>query len=284
MYWEEGKSIRKIAKELGESETRIYNLMVKYNIPRRDRLAHKTPKDTRYRDPNFLREQYWEKGKSLSEIERMCGLKYPDGKLALRWMRIHGIPTRTKEEACALIPKKKLRNNVCLVCGKHFNPSSLDDLWCSTECKNKWVEISVLYEKPLSYKYIAGIIDGEGCISIRRVSRKRESFVPFVTIVNTSQILLSLLRYTLYLDGIRTVLKKRFGKTRKPIFELEVGSKGCVKRLLDRIIPYLVVKRKQAGVLLEFLKLEHYHIDPPNIKEKKRALYEKLKELNKKGI
>lgn len=52
--------------------------------------------DTRYRDPNWLVEKYWEQKLTLAEIGDLCGVK---SQTVLYQMRKHGIATRPKSVA-----------------------------------------------------------------------------------------------------------------------------------------------------------------------------------------
>jgi len=106
--------------------------------------------------------------------------------------------------------------------------------------------------------WLAGIIDGEGCITMRVYKRTTGNYwrsCALIVITNTSKIMLeeihqilSSLRVGHFFreDSRKTVTKKR-------IFSLRIdGLKRCQK-FLPLIIPYLIAKRPQAEVLLRFV-------------------------------
>ena len=140
------------------------------------------------------------------------------------------------------------------------------------------------------YGYLAGIVDGEGTITIGRseyvAHRKAEGSRPArqynslgfhvkVSVKNTD---LRLMKW----------LKNRFGgeyydaKSKNPswkdsyVWHHAAESK---QEFLLAILPYLIIKREQALVALEFLRIDSQVRCP----EKRQALYEKIVTLNQRG-
>lgn len=137
--------------------------------------------------------------------------------------------------------------------------------------------------------YIAGLFDGEGCISLVKIKRfdkrKTEGFTQ---------------KYALQVSigqnqdfGIFEELKKKFGgyiKTTKPkgfkLWHLW-GKDGAV--FLKTILPYLVIKKEQAQIGIGFAKEYHVgnkrlargrgHFVSEETKIKREEIYQKLKEL-----
>jgi len=125
--------------------------------------------------------------------------------------------------------------------------------------------------------YVAGIIDGEGCISVGSRGT-RGDFEARVTIANTNQELLeyiqSLVGGKLYSQDTRVGWKRAY----------HLSWSGYDAIELCRItIPYLFLKRAQAGIILE------YPIHPRGTRlsqeEKLRQTlaFIQLRDLNKKG-
>jgi hypothetical protein len=97
--------------------------------------------------------------------------------------------------------------------------------------------------------YIAGLVDGEGCIQInRRDNGKR--FGLYVSIDNTDRRMIEWLERTIQY-GFCTVQKKRAKANWNAGYRFVVQERYAAD-LLQRVKPYLVIKREQAEVALEF--------------------------------
>lgn len=132
--------------------------------------------------------------------------------------------------------------------------------------------------------YTAGIVDGEGCITILK-SRKDErvQYTPRVTVkmCDTNPILF---------------LKRKFGggvsrqecePPRRDAYYWYLDDKHSVKWLLMRVLPYLRVKARQAELLLEFIaktpqKPKSQRFDSQEI-ERRESLYQEIRQLNERG-
>jgi hypothetical protein len=99
--------------------------------------------------------------------------------------------------------------------------------------------------------YIAGIIDGEGCIGIYRSSDRDRTFFLQITIVNTNVTVLEWLKNKFgcgYLAP-QSTSKKRFKN--KQSYSLEVSRMKAYQILL-RVLPHLIIKRAQADLGVKF--------------------------------
>jgi hypothetical protein len=99
--------------------------------------------------------------------------------------------------------------------------------------------------------YVAGLIDGEGCIFIHRMKHKRkrrETFSLMVTIANTSWDLLSHLR--LRLSGCIDKSNEQRGRERRS-YRLRLNGNNAAM-LLEAVYPYLVLKSSHARIASEF--------------------------------
>lgn len=142
--------------------------------------------------------------------------------------------------------------------------------------------------KPLSIAntsaaYIAGLIDGEGCLGMAKV---KTGYVPKLTIVMCESIAITECHA---ITGVGSIgFRPREQKHWKPCVYWQVGSSG-LRRLLPTVKQYLLVKRRQADILTEYLVLSY---SPPRRHpelnalyiEKIEALYQEIRRLNKRGI
>ena len=98
--------------------------------------------------------------------------------------------------------------------------------------------------------YLAGIIDGEGCISLRKRNNK---IFPIVSIGNTSVELM---------DWLQTICVRRARKlaitkqTRSRCLMIEWGALLDVKNLLNQVIPFLIIKKERAIKAINIIEEE----------------------------
>ena len=106
----------------------------------------------------------------------------------------------------------------------------------------------------ISPQYIAGFLDGEGHVTILRRNQytKYPSYGLHVGFTNRD---LRVLQAIQSVYGGNLFAKKRRSSLHSVAYELRVGKREDVKRLLVDILPYLIIKREQAELGLAFLKL-----------------------------
>lgn len=103
--------------------------------------------------------------------------------------------------------------------------------------------------------YVAGFMDGEGCLTIgraRRVeSRSGFGYEALMTVSNTN---LDVLKAIVVMagNGKVQVSDKRKGLGHKTLYRI-VFSANQIRHVLSQIRPYLIVKARQADILLAFL-------------------------------
>ena len=140
------------------------------------------------------------------------------------------------------------------------------------------------------YGYIAGIVDGEGTITICRseydsVKKDRNNKVYHkigfhlkVSIKNTDERLMKWLKSRFGGEYYGDNSSSEEHPTWRPRFVWHHAAKDKEPFLLS-ILPYLIIKREQALVALDFIRIESQMRCP----EKRQALYEKILALNQRG-
>ena len=151
----------------------------------------------------------------------------------------------------------------------------------------------------LTAAYLAGLIDGEGYIGIQKQTRKHNidgyGYMGVLKICMTDKYLIKWLS-----DSFGGYFGERIGKDgRKDSYEWCLRHERNVKPVLDKVFPYLKVKRKQAEVLKKFFGTFNpnaykivknrlgnngtgYHKElKTEIKEYREKLYLELKQLKK---
>lgn len=97
--------------------------------------------------------------------------------------------------------------------------------------------------------YFAGLFDGEGCISINKINKyKRPGFQLRISITNTNK---EVLQNVLNIYGGK--LYERNRDNARTYYDWVAVSKQCIK-ILELWLPFLIIKKKQAEVALEFQK------------------------------
>lgn len=134
--------------------------------------------------------------------------------------------------------------------------------------------------------YLAGIIDGEGCISLHsRGSRPRP--LPDIAIVSTNK---ELIEYIATLVGGGSVRIRETKPNWKQCFELRWRGLEDVHRICNLINGRVIIKREQVEVMLRFIKVRKSfhgaHISkhfPKKTFDEEFALMEKIRLLNQRG-
>jgi len=133
--------------------------------------------------------------------------------------------------------------------------------------------------------YVAGILDGEGCITINY--RKGKKYLrPGIYISNTSKDLMNFLS-SFYPKWHRYETEEDKIKNHKTKWEIRTWNTNNMIRCLEELFPFLIVKKEHAKVMLKFLKLPNRNRQGRRKKvftEKEMDLYRKLKILNRKGV
>jgi len=145
----------------------------------------------------------------------------------------------------------------------------------------------------LSTQYIAGFVDGEGYVSILKLRRKTaRGGIWYQAVVKISQREKDskVLEYIQDVYGGVISGRRIYTDNSLPSRTLDIKNKGGLQKMLEELLPYLIVKKKQAELLLKFFSYacirsrkpeKKYLID--NLKEKQSQLYKVARKLNKRG-
>jgi len=139
-----------------------------------------------------------------------------------------------------------------------------------------WINTNLSNEQ---LAYLAGIIDGEGCISFS-ISKGR--IRPFVGVSNTKRELIETIRSWLRIR--KTIRKARRSVRHKYVWDIQITRYADVKALLEKVKPYLIIKKKQCDLMIKYCtsRLSKGVNSPYSPNEMK--IYEKLRELNRRGV
>lgn len=147
----------------------------------------------------------------------------------------------------------------------------------------------------ISWQYLAGLLDGEGSIGTTRTGKHR-NVIGRVMITNTDTVLLELLRAEF--GGSVTIRAIGSKPGWKPCAHISWTNRGAQK-VLEGVLPYLLVKRSQAELCLELIRMRdvpkgerydyfrtqggHCRIKD-SVADTQDAIVVQLKQLNRKGV
>lgn len=136
-----------------------------------------------------------------------------------------------------------------------------------------------LFLSPTECAYIAGIVDGEGCINFNAFDNAP---VPQLQIANTDERLITYLREKLATLNVY-YWKKPQTETQKIVYHMCVANCASIQALLEQIVPYMVIKKERAELMMQFTSSrvgvsvkDPYTVNP-------RPIISKIKQLNKRG-
>lgn len=109
--------------------------------------------------------------------------------------------------------------------------------------------------------WMAGFVDGEGCLTISRQIRKDRpspSYRASITITNTKKSALDIFE-TYYGGNVYDVMENRTDKRKVKWANAYCWycTVGRAKEFLEDILPYLRIKNDQARIILEFINTKN---------------------------
>lgn len=133
--------------------------------------------------------------------------------------------------------------------------------------------------------YLAGILDGEGSIYIQSRNRNNSiNYFPRFQIVNTNKELLDWVK-----EIFGGIVYEKPRKHLNPNWRMQYewfSTREQIDQILPLIIPFLIIKKKHAEVMLEFRKTflnkKSFKISK-EINEFRKDCLTQLKALNKRG-
>ncbi len=136
--------------------------------------------------------------------------------------------------------------------------------------------------------YIAGIMDGEGCISIHRKKNVRgtsPTFALFVNVTNTERKLLEWIQAKV---GAGVITPKPKSNSNWKLCHQLVFRTEEIESFLKAVLPYMIVRETQAKLMLEFLTIEwkqtgDQKTKPSAVRIEQELIQEEIEVLNKRG-
>ena len=146
--------------------------------------------------------------------------------------------------------------------------------------------------KETTKAYLAGIIDGEGCITISRWRKHRNYRTPRyelrIIVVMTHKPTIDFISDNMPY-GSSCFLHKPSVNGRKPSWKW-VATNTFAAEILGHLLPYFITKRQQALLAIEFIQERGdgrrlgSNPCPPDMVAKRERFYAQMSKLNKKGM
>jgi intein/homing endonuclease len=115
--------------------------------------------------------------------------------------------------------------------------------------------------KKLKYAYLAGFVDADGSISIKSQSKKRP-YLGYITVYNCNKEVIEM--FFEEFGGGKSRYKKtgkNWNKNWRPCWEWQLTAQKAA-RAIEKIYPYLVIKKRQATLVLELCKIKSENQGP----------------------
>jgi LAGLIDADG endonuclease len=143
----------------------------------------------------------------------------------------------------------------------------------------------------ITWQWLAGFYDGEGCISLSRsLCKGYVRYNPQIDLVNTNHVVMQAIvdflkshDISVYVNYSKHHAKfhRDASRCHKQRMNVRIARMANVKRFLEFIEPHLILKQANAQLLLEFVcnRAEGY----VRTSERDHAIYSELKLLTSKG-
>jgi hypothetical protein len=130
--------------------------------------------------------------------------------------------------------------------------------------------------------YLAGIIDGEGTITPVVAGKRYEYPDVRIAVYGTDQRLLDWIKFRF--GGRTSAFQRKECPTHKAMLTWVVTTHRC-RAIIEAVLPYLVIKRRQAELLIEFDSLRGrpgVRLDEKTI-QRRQEIIDELRLLNSRG-
>ena len=134
----------------------------------------------------------------------------------------------------------------------------------------------------LEKAWLAGFIDGEGCIGLRCAKAHGKKY--YLIRIQITQTSIGVLEHVVKITGVnRLCQSKRYGSNQADAWKWDADMKDA-ERILNDILPYLVRKKEVASLAIEFLEFWKKNRPPkkPRGKNQEPIDYSAFEEYKKK--
>lgn len=138
--------------------------------------------------------------------------------------------------------------------------------------------------------YLAAALDGEGCITLERTGKRRQStgemgLMPIVVFTNTNEAFVARICQIIRKIGIEPYIKKSIARRHRLCYWVCVNGLTKVPIILNEIKPYITAKTGQLNLVLDFIDSRLSKGKPKGFRydEKELKILENIRALNFRG-
>ena len=132
--------------------------------------------------------------------------------------------------------------------------------------------------------YIAGLVDGEGSIGAAVHNRKYSSRLKLQYLLQITNTDIDALEACQMVLGGKIYQLKQRGNSR-PCYKLQIGDLRGLKRAIQIVLPYLIIKYDVAKLMLELLdSLEEHYRQRDSYTPREIEVITEIRALNKNGV
>lgn len=142
----------------------------------------------------------------------------------------------------------------------------------------------------ITRRYLAGLLDGEGYFGIRPdFCHSRAHYKPVIKMGLAEKSAYLVVEIKNLLGGHIWINKRKTEVNASILYQWEVHTFEAVRKVIDYVRPYLILKKQQADLINELIKTKMSHENgtfyrvPSHILKKRYHLYTLIRELNKRG-
>lgn len=141
----------------------------------------------------------------------------------------------------------------------------------------------------IALAYFAGLVDGEGTITIIRtgqiVADGGRSLRPQVEVTNTNPVIVQHVIDTFYKMGAKPYIDTRASKNNwKAAYKIVAYGLNKSKKVLTCVMPYLLAKKAQAELVLEFIESRNSQPYNCHYTDRDLNIYRQIRTLNHRGL
>lgn len=132
--------------------------------------------------------------------------------------------------------------------------------------------------------YIAGLMDGEGCFRLQKLSGKKIRFRPLIQLAMTDE---PTVAYIGNIFGVNYQLVKRKNKKKyhKKVYRLLVTTEAEMNQIAKALVVHSITKKRQMEIMINFFELEatKEEANQQEVLQKEIELYIENSQLNQRG-
>jgi len=133
------------------------------------------------------------------------------------------------------------------------------------------------------WAYLAGLIDADGCICLCKKGN-RVHYVVLLSFCNTNKEVVDYVAKELDVNS-HYIQPERYIRNAKKLYTAHLWSRSRTKKVLEKMLPYLIIKWKRAKLAIEYQTLHKWRqgMRTPLL-PREEEIFKEMKLLNHQGL